>query len=164
MNLRYVYQNYLYFKIHQKSCEVCALGERHKCSKYRVKERLAISEYRNFTLYLAYILYAPLYIAGPIITFNDFVSQLRNPIRIPIRSLALYAARWVFAVGLMEVMMHLFYVVSISKAKAWDDLSPFEMSLVGFFNLKFVWLKVYIHHVYISAAHYMAILSVMGYG
>ncbi len=29
--------------------------------------------------YLAYTLYVPLYIAGPIITFNSFVSQLSSP-------------------------------------------------------------------------------------
>jgi D-alanyl-lipoteichoic acid acyltransferase DltB (MBOAT superfamily) len=35
----------------------------------------------TFVNYLAYALYAPLYIAGPIITFNDFIWQvcMRNP-------------------------------------------------------------------------------------
>lgn len=30
----------------------------------------------TFSNYLAYILYPPLYIAGPIITFNDFMWQV----------------------------------------------------------------------------------------
>lgn len=33
-------------------------------------------EMYTFTNYLAYILYPPLYIAGPIITFNDFMWQV----------------------------------------------------------------------------------------
>ncbi|KAF9896809.1 glycerol transporter, partial [Lobosporangium transversale] len=42
------------------------------------KERVSTPSARGdycFTYYLAYALYAPLFIAGPIITFNDFVSQ-----------------------------------------------------------------------------------------
>jgi D-alanyl-lipoteichoic acid acyltransferase DltB (MBOAT superfamily) len=31
----------------------------------------------TFLNYLAYALYAPLYIAGPILTFNDFMWQVR---------------------------------------------------------------------------------------
>ena len=31
----------------------------------------------GFVNYLTYILYAPLYIAGPIMTFNDFMWQVR---------------------------------------------------------------------------------------
>jgi D-alanyl-lipoteichoic acid acyltransferase DltB (MBOAT superfamily) len=33
----------------------------------------------NLTLYLAYVLYPPLYLAGPIVTFQDFGWQLRLP-------------------------------------------------------------------------------------
>jgi len=43
------------------------------------KERVStptFSEDYNFTYYLAFALYAPLYIAGPIMTFNDFISQV----------------------------------------------------------------------------------------
>lgn len=32
----------------------------------------------GFVNYLTYILYAPLYIAGPIMTFNDFMWQVRG--------------------------------------------------------------------------------------
>ena len=34
-------------------------------------------EMYTFRNYLAYALYAPLYIAGPIVTFNDFLWQVR---------------------------------------------------------------------------------------
>jgi hypothetical protein len=45
------------------------------------KKRAAVFHSREtytFRSYLAYVLYAPLYIAGPIITFNDFMWQVRT--------------------------------------------------------------------------------------
>ena len=34
-------------------------------------------EMYSFANYIAYVLYPPLYIAGPIITFNDYMWQVR---------------------------------------------------------------------------------------
>lgn len=34
------------------------------------------------------------------------------------------------------------YVVAIKDAKAWKGETPFELSMVGFWNLMVVWLKV----------------------
>jgi len=44
----------------------------------RQKASLPASAY-NLITYLAYVYYPPLYIAGPICTFNSFASQLRVP-------------------------------------------------------------------------------------
>lgn len=35
--------------------------------------------YESFTAYVAYVLYAPLYVAGPILSFNNFHHQVRRP-------------------------------------------------------------------------------------
>lgn len=40
-------------------------------------QKPAFHEDYNYVNFLAYILYTPLYLCGPIITFNDFVSQVR---------------------------------------------------------------------------------------
>ena len=43
------------------------------------KQRQAVphpEELYSLSNYLAYIIYAPLYLAGPIITFNDFMWQV----------------------------------------------------------------------------------------
>ena len=43
------------------------------------KERVAQPAFAGdycFTYYVAFALYAPLYVAGPIMTFNDFISQV----------------------------------------------------------------------------------------
>lgn len=45
--------------------------------KERINSPLQESDY-NYTNFLAYVLYTPLLLCGPIITFNDFISQVRN--------------------------------------------------------------------------------------
>ncbi len=47
----------------------------------RQKAFLPASAY-NLITYLAYVYYPPLYIAGPICTFNSFASQLKVPMRL----------------------------------------------------------------------------------
>jgi len=43
----------------------------------------------------------------------------------------------------MEVMLHFLYVVAISKAQpAWDLYTPFQLSMIGYFNLHIIWLKL----------------------
>ncbi|CAG8576385.1 1528_t:CDS:10 [Diversispora eburnea] len=72
----------------------------------------------NFIYYLSYILYTPLFLAGPIITYNDFISQLRYSRDIDIKGVFLYGIRLLGAILLMEVMLHYIYVVVIGKARA----------------------------------------------
>jgi D-alanyl-lipoteichoic acid acyltransferase DltB (MBOAT superfamily) len=45
------------------------------CAKMRNGRSLKTAEY-SYLNYLIYCLYVPLYLAGPIITFNNFVSQV----------------------------------------------------------------------------------------
>jgi len=45
----------------------------------------------NLVWYLTYMLYAPLYLAGPIVTFNDFVSQVQKQKKISSFSLAFFS-------------------------------------------------------------------------
>lgn len=94
--------------------------------------------------YLAYTLYAPLYLAGPILTFNDFVSQQRyKPRSINLRRTIMYGIRFGLALLAFEVMLHYIYVVAISKAEpAWDAYTPFQLSMLGFFHLHHIWLKL----------------------
>lgn len=45
--------------------------------KQRTTQTHSLDTY-TFWNYLAYVLYPPLYIAGPIMTFNDFMWQVRD--------------------------------------------------------------------------------------
>lgn len=49
--------------------------ETPKSDKERIQNALLDSDY-NYLNFLAYILYTPLLLCGPIITFNDFISQV----------------------------------------------------------------------------------------
>lgn len=42
----------------------------------------------------------------------------------------------------MEAVLHTMYVVAIKDSSAWEDDSPAEVSMIGFWNLVVVWLKV----------------------
>ncbi|CAG8803443.1 33537_t:CDS:10 [Gigaspora margarita] len=92
----------------------------------------------NFIYYLSYILYAPLYLAGPIITYNNFIAQVN------LKTTLIYGLRLFIAIMIMEFMLHYTYVVAIVKSKAWDGDSPLELGMIGVLNLELVWLKLLI--------------------
>ncbi|KAH7138337.1 glycerol:H+ symporter-like protein [Dendryphion nanum] len=98
----------------------------------------------SFRNYFAYVVYSPLYLAGPIVTFNDYMSQLRyRPHSITSRRTIMYAIRFIFCFLTMEIMIHYMYMVAIFHAKpAWDKYTPAQLSMLGFFNLKHIWLKL----------------------
>ena len=98
----------------------------------------------SFPNYLAYTLYAPLYIAGPILTFNDYISQQRHKLTsITTTRTILYGIRFIVAFLTMEIMLHFSYVVAISKAQpGWDSYTAFQLSMIGYFSLHHIWLKL----------------------
>ena len=103
-----------------------------------------ISDY-NMANYLAYVAYTPLYIAGPILTFNDYLYQTRRtlPSITPSRTFY-YALNFLCCIMTMEVVLHFIYVVAAAKAKAWEGDTPFQLSMIGLFNLNIIWLKLLI--------------------
>ncbi|KAH9670210.1 MBOAT (Membrane bound O-acyl transferase) family protein [Citrus sinensis] len=60
---------------HVQRCHVCKSGK--LC--YQIQQERNISENYALAMYLCYLVYAPLYISGPIISFNAFASQLEVP-------------------------------------------------------------------------------------
>ncbi|KAJ6028482.1 Glycerol uptake protein 1 [Penicillium herquei] len=96
--------------------------------------------------YIAYVLYSPLYLAGPILTFNDYVSQQRyTPPSLTRTRTTLYGIRFFFTVLCMELILHYIYAVAISKASPdWSIFTPGELSMLAFFNLHIIWLKLLI--------------------
>ncbi|EIW65751.1 hypothetical protein TREMEDRAFT_72521 [Tremella mesenterica DSM 1558] len=108
-----------------------------------VKTPLPHDQY-TFINFLAYSLYPPLYIAGPIMTFNDFMHQLHKTVAISTREKVLYSIRFIFCLLTMESILHTMYVVAIKDSKAWEGDSPAELSMIGVWNLLIVWLKLLI--------------------
>lgn len=117
-------------------------------------------EMYSFVTYVAYTLYSPLYIAGPIMTFNDFLWQAsfiltltfqfflhhnlqhRQPAAIPHRAVAGYLGRFLASLLTMELILHFMYVVAIKDMKAWVGDTPAQISMIGLWNLVIMWLKV----------------------
>lgn len=112
----------------------------------RLTAPLPITDYSG-TNYLAYVLYTPLFIAGPIITFNDFIYQSNYKPCPSVKNWKrtfIYFLRLVFCILVMEFILHFMYVVAVSKTNAWEGNSPFQISMVGMFNLNIIWLKLLI--------------------
>ncbi|KAI0035515.1 MBOAT, membrane-bound O-acyltransferase family-domain-containing protein [Vararia minispora EC-137] len=96
----------------------------------------------SFRNYLAYVLYPPLYIGGPIMTFNDWMWQLERPAHVSMSSTLRYMIRFLGTLAAMEFIIHFMYVVAIKDAHAWIGDTPAELSMIGFWNLIVVWLKL----------------------
>ncbi|KAF8339791.1 MBOAT-domain-containing protein [Cantharellus anzutake] len=111
--------------------------------RHRISDPHPLEMY-NLVNYVSYTLYPPLYIAGPIMTFNDFVWQLREPVQISRRTRVGYALRFLVSLLTMEFVLHFMYVVAIKDAKAWTGDTPFQLAMIGYWNLVIIWLKLLI--------------------
>ncbi|EPX74982.1 membrane bound O-acyltransferase [Schizosaccharomyces octosporus yFS286] len=99
----------------------------------------------NTKNFLTYVLYAPLYLAGPIITFNNFVSQTKYPIKSSIKYRnVLYGVRFLVCVSLMEFVLHFCYVSAITKERSLHAYTTLETALISFLVLFLTWLKLLI--------------------
>lgn len=108
------------------------------CHKCRVAKDF------SFKSYFMYIFYPPLYLSGPILTFNDFHHQINNQKKnqsIPL----VYGLRLLASIFTLELILHLFHVCAIKSASAWhSSFTPLAFAGIAFFNLKIIWLKLLI--------------------
>ncbi|RMD44058.1 hypothetical protein DV735_g1139, partial [Chaetothyriales sp. CBS 134920] len=127
--------------IEKKQLDPSALSERD-----RVTTPAPADLFTSLPTYLAYVLYSPLYLAGPILTFNDYISQSSYPARsLSARRTTLYGIRFLLVLFCMEFVLHTIYVVAISKANPdWSTYTPFQLSMLAYFNLHIIWLKLLI--------------------
>ncbi|KAG5548875.1 hypothetical protein RHGRI_014286 [Rhododendron griersonianum] len=129
-------------KKHIQSCPKCS--SRQTCYLLLQERNL---QNNNFSLavYLCYLVYAPLYIAGPVLSFNSFASQLDMPQKnYSLREVAWHGLRWVFSLILMELMTHLFYYNAFAMSGLWKQLSPTDVLIIGYGVLNFMWLKFFL--------------------
>eukprot|EP00605_Chrysophyceae_sp_TOSAG23-4_P002313 GSChrysophyteH1.ASY1.ANO1.2559.1 assembled CDS len=89
--------------------------------------------------YFSYILYCPLYIAGPIMSFNAYVSNTNNPQRSedPLK----YAGRWLLCLAVMEYMSCHFPFFAVIHSGLFPHLAPGDLAIVCYILLKMMWLK-----------------------
>ncbi|KAF1984108.1 glycerol:H+ symporter-like protein [Aulographum hederae CBS 113979] len=126
--------------LEKKQLDPSNLSERDRVS---ISAKLSDYSFRN---YIAYALYSPLYLAGPILTFNDYISQLRyRAPSITTQRTLMYGIRFLLTLLTMEVVLHFIYAVAISKAQpTWQVYSPAQLSMLGYWNLHIIWLKLLI--------------------
>ncbi|KMZ65078.1 putative Glycerol uptake protein [Zostera marina] len=124
---------------HTQRCSICSSG---KTCYLLLQERELYFDGYSFMTYLCYLIYAPLYISGPIISFNAFASQLHVPQKNHSPSqVLLYGFKWIACLILMEVMTHFFYYNAFATSGMWKKLSPFDIFIIGYGVLNFMWLK-----------------------
>ncbi|OQD74045.1 hypothetical protein PENDEC_c012G05186 [Penicillium decumbens] len=126
--------------IEKKQLDPAALSDR---DRVKIPAEPAAFNMRN---YIAYVLYSPLYLAGPILTFNDYVSQQRYTAPSVTRTRTmLYGVRFLLTLLCMELILHYIYAVAISKSSPdWSLFTPGQLSMLAFFNLHIIWLKLLI--------------------
>jgi D-alanyl-lipoteichoic acid acyltransferase DltB (MBOAT superfamily) len=109
----------------------------------RIATPAAAKDY-NFRNYVAYTIYAPLYLTGPILTFNDYICQLKYPpASIEAARTVKYGIRFLLCLLCMELLLHYDYCVAIAKGNPeWSDYTPAQLSLLSYFNLHVLWLKL----------------------
>ncbi|KAL3460457.1 MBOAT, membrane-bound O-acyltransferase family-domain-containing protein [Aspergillus heterothallicus] len=124
----------------EKQLDPAALSER---DRVKIPAEQSAFNGRN---YLAYALYSPLYLTGPIVTFNDYISQQRYaPQSLRKSRTILYGIRFFLTLLSMELILHFIYAVAISKASPnWSLYTPGQLSMLAFFNLHIIWLKLLI--------------------
>lgn len=122
----------------KKQLDPSSLSERD-----RVKTPASPKDY-SFRNYVAYAIYAPLYLTGPIITFNDYISQLKYPpASIETARTIKYGIRFLLCLLTIELVLHFNYCIAISKGNpVWSDYTPAQLSLMSYFNLHILWLKL----------------------
>ncbi|KAI9721426.1 MAG: glycerol transporter [Chrysothrix sp. TS-e1954] len=124
--------------VEKKNLTPSLLSERDRINTPASSQQFALP------YYLSYTLYSPLYLAGPIVTFNDYISQSRSPSpSITLSRTINYGFRFLVSLLTMEIILHYIYPVAISKSDPdWSAYTPFQLSMLGYFNLHLIWLKL----------------------
>ncbi|KAH8173746.1 MBOAT, membrane-bound o-acyltransferase family protein [Sarocladium implicatum] len=130
-------------KVNSDPVEKKQLDPENLSERDRVKISAGVNDF-SFRNYVAYAIYAPLYLAGPILTFNDYICQSKyRAASIETSRTIRYAFRFILVLLAMELVLHYDYVGAISKASpVWDDYTPAQLSMLSFFNLHIIWLKL----------------------
>jgi D-alanyl-lipoteichoic acid acyltransferase DltB (MBOAT superfamily) len=126
---------------HAKNCVDCA-ETNTPCYKLRAAAPRPLSEY-NFLSFLAYVMYVPLYIGGPLSTFNAYMSHLQIPQRaFDVKKGVRYAVR-IFCLYLTLIaLLHVNHLNLLRRdASAFDEMSVATKALYGLIFLSFLWLK-----------------------
>ena len=127
-----VHQNFACSQLQQSNSPI-------KRSFTESPDHLDLSDY-TFINFASYMFYGPLYMAGPIITFSDFMRCAKNTEMKDIFPW-IYCARWLLCLALMELLLHYFPLFAVIKSGLFFELSPGEIASAAYTILTLMWLK-----------------------
>ncbi|KAL4447020.1 hypothetical protein ABPG74_013872 [Tetrahymena malaccensis] len=115
------------------------------CLKERQEQFHEIEEYNLLTLY-SYMLYLPVLIQGPPITFNAFYSQIKSPQQThTFKDKLKYTLRTVFIYVVFEIWIHINFGFALAtrseNENIWRKMDSMELFMCGFNTLMFIWQK-----------------------
>jgi D-alanyl-lipoteichoic acid acyltransferase DltB (MBOAT superfamily) len=125
-----------------RDCDDC-IECQGSCYSLRVNTPRSPSEY-SFINYIAFVLYFPTYFAGPITTFNGWVSYAEETqTTYGIKYVLFYALRLLNIYVLLELSLHFAYINAIRGIRdvVFSTLTPMQLGSIGFFTLNFLWMK-----------------------
>ena len=124
-----------------------------------VSNCLQLPDY-SFLNFSVYVLYAPLYMAGPIITFDDFMRSSLGKYSKEERDSTgdeekdndheenqelsvpwMYGCRWLLCFLLMETLSSFFPLFAVLNSGLFFNLNVAEMAAAAYLTLKLMWLK-----------------------
>lgn len=120
----------------------CLVVQHDSASLKRIEQSHDRSEY-NLLAYLAYNLYAPLFLAGPILCFNDFVSQNKEPVHIDMADTVWYISKLVFVFFAFEISCHYIYFNSVLKYY-WEVAPSHQLLPAALWNLVTTYSKLWL--------------------
>lgn len=126
---------------HGERCKECS--GTYTCLAFKVKQN---SEIYSIWSCLAYSFYAPLYLAGPTITYNAWIYQVQSPTKLQSQKLLIfYLIRLIFLLFFLLLFIHILFFPTIASNSdnrgILESMSPYELLIMSFFVLKWIWLK-----------------------
>ncbi|OMJ95286.1 hypothetical protein SteCoe_1343 [Stentor coeruleus] len=126
---------------HMSKCDECKKDV--LCLKFRMESH---ANRYGLLCFIAYNFYPPLYLAGPTLTYNAWISQVEIPQQTFDRKrLILYILRFCFIFFLLLWFMHYLYFPTIANNSRnrhiLDAMTPYELIVASYLILKWIWLK-----------------------
>jgi D-alanyl-lipoteichoic acid acyltransferase DltB (MBOAT superfamily) len=128
------------------ACVDCAVQSEHspggRCYKFRMEMPRSDGDY-NLRAYLAYLCYIPLYVAGPMSSFNSFVSYTYEPTHLmSLRDGMKYAYHIVLTFVVLLLYLHFVYINAIIHTPGvFEVLTTSQKASLLFLTLSFLWMK-----------------------
>ena len=92
--------------------------------------------------YFAYVLYWPLYMAGPIVPYHQFIQDLvSGGESVSLSKHWIYFLRLVFSYFVMRTLSYAFPVFAIQRSRIFYSLSPPQLAVYLYLTLQMMWLK-----------------------